>query len=108
VYDHNWCSTAGPLHEGMRFAAAHHTEVVMRLPVLWVAVSLATQSILGRSPIDISQAGVVGEMVAKFHERAGWCSHLETSGSRVYDLVLGPTDDRVHLVTRLEEAIGQL
>jgi hypothetical protein len=41
VYDHNWHSTAYPLHEGMRFVAAHHTEVVMRLSALWVVVSLA-------------------------------------------------------------------
>jgi hypothetical protein len=37
-----------------------------------------------------------------------WCSHLETSGSRLCDLVLGLADDQVHLVARLEEAAGQL
>jgi hypothetical protein len=55
-----------PLHEGMRFAAIHHTEVIIRLCTLYVVVSLASQSILGCLPIDVSQAGVVGEMVARF------------------------------------------
>jgi hypothetical protein len=71
-------------------------------------VSLAAQSILWCLPIDVSQAGVVREMVARFQEGAEWCSCLETSGSRVYDLVLGPTDGRVNLVARLEEVIGHL
>jgi hypothetical protein len=71
-------------------------------------LSLAAQSILGCLPIDISQASVVGEMIVRFQERAEWCSRLETSGSRVCDLLLGPTDGRVHLVARLEEAAGQL
>jgi hypothetical protein len=76
--------------------------------MLWAAVSLAAQSILERLPVDASQAGVVGEIVAKFQEQAKWCSHLEASGSRVYDLVLGPVDGRAHLVARLEEAVRQL
>jgi hypothetical protein len=80
----------------------------MRLSALWVAVTLAAQSILGCMLIGVSQAGVVGEMVARFQERAEWCSRLETSSSRVCDLVLGPIDGRVHLVTRMGEAIGQL
>jgi hypothetical protein len=76
----------------MCFAAAQHTEVATRLSELWVAVSLATQSILGHLPVDAFHAGVVGEMVARFWERAEWCLHLEISGSKVYDLVLGPVD----------------
>jgi hypothetical protein len=71
-------------------------------------MSLVAQSMLGRLPIDISQVGVMGEMFARFKEQAEWCSCLKTSGSRVCDLILGPVDDRVHLVTLLEEAIGQL
>jgi hypothetical protein len=58
--------------------------------------------------IDVSQVGVVREMAASFHERAEWCSRLETSGSRVCDLVLGPMDGRVHLAARLEEVARQL
>jgi hypothetical protein len=54
------------LHEGMQFVASHHPEVVMQLPALWAAVSLASQSILECSPIDVSQADVMGEMVARF------------------------------------------
>jgi hypothetical protein len=86
----------------------HHTEVAMGLSTFWAVVSLAAQSILGHLPIDASQAGVVGEMVARFQERAEWCSRLEASGSRVFDLVLGSVDGRAHLVARLEEAAGQL
>jgi hypothetical protein len=68
VHDYNWRSAEGPLEEGMRFAASHHIEGVMWLSVLRTAVSLATQSILGRLPIDVSQVGVVGEMVGRFQE----------------------------------------
>jgi hypothetical protein len=53
-------------------------------------------------------AGVVGEMVVRFQERAEWCSRIKASGSRVCDLVLGPVDGRAHPVARLEEAVGQL
>jgi hypothetical protein len=96
-----------PLHEGMHFMVAQHTEVATRLSALWAAVPLATQSILGCLPVDASQAGVVGELVARFWERAEWCSRLKTSGLKVYDLVLRPVDGRVHLVAHLEEASKQ-
>jgi hypothetical protein len=95
-----------PLHEGMQFAVAHHTEVSMRLSTLWEAVSLTAQSTLECLPTDTSQAGVVGEMVVKFWEQAEWCSRLETSGSRVYSFTLGLVNSRAHLVARLEEAAG--
>jgi hypothetical protein len=72
------------------------------------AVSLAAQSILGRLPVDVSQEGVVGEMVVGFQERAEWCSSLETSASRVCNLVLGSSGSQVHLVTLLEDAVGHL
>jgi hypothetical protein len=54
-----------PLHEGMRFVAAHHTEVVMQLYALGNTVSgrpVHTRHL----PINVSQAGAVGEMVARF------------------------------------------
>jgi hypothetical protein len=51
---------------------------------------------------------VVGEMVVKFWELAKRCRQFETSGSRVYDLILGPADDWVHLAVRLEEASRQV
>jgi hypothetical protein len=57
-----------PLYERMRFAGAHHTEVAMRLSAMWVVVSLATQSILGCLPIDVSQSDVMGGMVTRFQE----------------------------------------
>jgi hypothetical protein len=59
-------------------------------------------------PVDASQAGVVGEMVARFQEQAEWCSRLEAFGLRVCDLVLGLADGQAHLVAHLEEAVGQL
>jgi hypothetical protein len=52
-----------PLHVGMRFTMAQHSKVATQLSVLWVAVSLATQSILGCILIDASQPGIIGEMV---------------------------------------------
>jgi hypothetical protein len=52
--------------------------------------------------------GVMGEMVAKFQERAKLCSRLEASGLRVCDLALGPANGRAHLVAHLEEVVGQL
>jgi hypothetical protein len=70
-------SPQAPLHEGMQFVATHYTGVVMRLSTLWVAVSLATQFVLGCLPVDISQMNVVVEMVAKFQEWAEWCLRLE-------------------------------
>jgi hypothetical protein len=36
------------------------------------------------------------------------CSHHETFGSKVCDLVLGLVDGRVHLAARLEEVVWQL
>jgi hypothetical protein len=88
----------------MWFAVVHHTEVVVRLSVLWAAVSLAAQPILSRLPVDASQVGIVGEIFARLEERGEWCSRLETSGSMVCDIILGPVDGRVHLITHLEEA----
>jgi hypothetical protein len=89
----------------MCFLVAHHTEVAMRLSDIWAVVSLVAQSILDRLPVDASQSGVVGLMVARFQEQAKWCSHLEASDSMVRDHVLRPTDDRAYLVTLLEEVV---
>jgi hypothetical protein len=71
-------------------------------------VSLAAQSLMGRLAIEVFQEDVVGEMAAKFWKKAERCSCLETSSSRVYDLILWPVNDRVHLAVRLDEAAGQL
>jgi hypothetical protein len=71
-------------------------------------VSLAAQSILGRLPIDVSQASVAGDIVVQFWERADWCSCLEAASLEVYVLVLGPASDQICLVACLEEATGQL
>jgi hypothetical protein len=69
-------------------------------------VSPAAQPILGCLPANVSSAGVVGEMVTRFQERAEWCSRLKTFDLKVCDLVLGSVDDRVLLVARLEEVTG--
>jgi hypothetical protein len=50
----------------------------------------------------------MGEMVAKFLEQVERCSHLETSGLRVCDLILGLVDVYVHLAAHLEEVAGRL
>jgi hypothetical protein len=92
----------------MQFVSAHHTKVAMRLSMLSVVMTLAAQSMPGCLPVNVSHAGVVGEMVAKFQEQTKWCSCLKTFGLRVCNLVLRSADDRVHQVTRLEEAIRQL
>jgi hypothetical protein len=92
----------------MSFPVAQHTKVATWLSVLWAAVSLAAQSILGCLSVDASQAGAVGEMITRFRERAEWCSHLETSSSKVCDLVLGPTDGRAHHVAHLEDVAGDV
>jgi hypothetical protein len=59
---------------------------------------------LGHLPTEVLRAHVVGVMVVKFWEQAEWCLCLETFGSRIRDLILGPVDDRAHLAVRLEEA----
>jgi hypothetical protein len=70
-------------------------------------VSLVAQSILVRLPVDASQAGVVGEMVARFEERGEWFSCLKTSSSRICNLILGLPNGQVPLVASLEEAADQ-
>jgi hypothetical protein len=52
----------------MHLAAAQHAEMATRLSTLWAVVSLATYSILGRSPVDAPQVGIVGEIVVQFWE----------------------------------------
>jgi hypothetical protein len=90
----------------MCFAATQHTKVATRLSAVWVVVSLAALSILGHLPVDVSQAGVVGEMVGQFWERAEWCLRLEATGLEVCDLVLGPGDGQARPTVRLEEDAG--
>jgi hypothetical protein len=82
--------------------------VATRLSALWAAVPLATQSILGRLPVGTPQAGVVGEIVVRFQERADWCSRLEAAGQEIYDLVLGLAGDQTCMIARLEEATRRL
>jgi hypothetical protein len=71
-------------------------------------VSSAAQSMLGRLPAEVFQANFVLEMVSMFREQAERCLHLENSGLRIWDLFLGPANDRVHSADRLEEATGWL
>jgi hypothetical protein len=69
-----------PLHEAMRFAVARYAEAASQFSTLQAAVSLAAQSIISHVTIDVSQACVVGEIVARFQEYAHWCSHLKATG----------------------------
>jgi hypothetical protein len=65
-------------------------------------VSSAAQSVLGHLPVEVFYVDVVGEMVAKLWEQAERCLHVKDSGLRIYDLILSPTDSRVHLTVCLE------
>jgi hypothetical protein len=76
--------------------------------VLWAAVSLAAQSIIGHLPVDIPQVGAVGEIVARFWEYADRCLRLEAAGLGVYDLVLGSVGDKTNVPAHLEEVVGRL
>jgi hypothetical protein len=42
-----------PLHEGMRFVVAWHTEVASQFSTIPAAVSLAAQSIISHLPMDV-------------------------------------------------------
>jgi hypothetical protein len=92
----------------MCLAAVHHAEMATQLSALWAAVSLATQSVLGHLPVDTPQAGIVGEIVVQFQERADQCSCLEAIGQEICDNVLGPTGDLNYLVACLEEVTERL
>jgi hypothetical protein len=54
------------LSEGMWLATLCHTKMARELATLWVVVSFAAKSALGRSPNDIFCKEVVGELVAEF------------------------------------------
>jgi hypothetical protein len=82
--------------------------VASQLSVLRVAVSFTAQSIIGHLPIDAPQAGVAGEIVARFWEYADRCSHLEAASLGVCDLVPRPTGDETNVTTRLEGVAGRL
>jgi hypothetical protein len=57
-----------PLREGMHLVAAQHTEVATRLSALWVVVTPAVESILGRLPVNVPHVCVIGEIVVQFWE----------------------------------------
>jgi hypothetical protein len=46
-------SSRAPLHEGMRFVVARHTEVASQFSTIPAAVSLAAQSIISHLPMDV-------------------------------------------------------
>jgi hypothetical protein len=101
-------SQQAPLHQRMRFVVAYHIEMAMRLAVLWTTVSSTAQSVLGWLPTKTFQDDAMGVMVAQFWEKEDQWSHLEDSCSRVYDLILGPSDDRVRPAIRMEEVARRL
>jgi hypothetical protein len=71
-----------------------------------VAVSSATESVLGRSPNGTFRVGVVGELAAKFQKMDEGLSRLERPTARIYDLLLGPPFGRAQLTNRLDKAVG--
>jgi hypothetical protein len=88
----------------MRIAALHHTEMVEELAMLWMTVSSTVEFVLGRSLDETFRVEVVDELVAKFWKLEEWCSRLERSGVRIYDLLLGPPSGRARLADYLYEA----
>jgi hypothetical protein len=52
----------------MRLAALHHTEMVVELTMLRVAVSTAVESVLWCSPRDTFHIEVVSDLAAKFQK----------------------------------------
>jgi hypothetical protein len=56
------------LDEDPLIPTPHQLRLAARLSALWVAVSLASQLVLGHLPIDVPQVGVVGEMPIQFWE----------------------------------------
>jgi hypothetical protein len=73
-----------------------------QLAVLWAAVPLAAQSVLGCSATEAFHAYVVGENQEQVERHL----RLENSGMRVYELILGLPNDWVRLTDRLKEVIG--
>jgi hypothetical protein len=45
--------------------------------------------VLGRLPVEVLYADVIGEMVVKFWEQAKWCLGLKAFGLRICGLILG-------------------
>jgi hypothetical protein len=103
MYYHNRCSAANPSARGNALCngPAHrggHTVICA-----WGS-GVSGYPVHSRAfPIDVSQAGVVGEIAIRFLERADWCSRLEDAGLEACDLVLRPVSDQTYLVARLEE-----
>jgi hypothetical protein len=71
-------------------------------------VSFAALSIISHLPIDVTHAGVVGEIVAQFWEYVDRCSCLEATSLGVYNLVLGPSGDETNVAAHLQEVTRQL
>jgi hypothetical protein len=96
VHDHDWRSAIG--FPSMRLCGYLHS----RRRYIW-----PPNLYLGTCLLTFPKWVLWGRWLLGSRERAERCLCLETSSSRVCDLVLGPVDDRVHLVARLEEVVEQ-
>jgi hypothetical protein len=92
----------------MRIAALRHTEMAKQLAALRSAVSSVVEFMLRRSLNETFHVEVVDEMVAEFQKLEEWRSWLERSGSRIWDLLLGPPFGQAQLTDCLNEAAGQV
>jgi hypothetical protein len=96
------------LPEGMCLVALRHTEMAREIAALWVAVSSATESVLGHSPGDTFRVDVMDKLAAELQKMEDQRSRLEWPTMRVSNLLLGPLLGRARLVDHLDEAAGQL
>jgi hypothetical protein len=71
------------LSEGMQHPTLHHNEMVWELVVFLVAVSTATELVLGRSPNNIARVEVVGELVAELYRVQGHRSKLDRPATKI-------------------------
>jgi hypothetical protein len=77
----------------MRTAALRHADVVKELAVLRVVVSSVAKLVLGHSLDETFQVEVMDELVAKFRRLEELCLWLERPGTRISNLLLGPSLD---------------
>jgi hypothetical protein len=96
------------LLERMRVAAFRRTKMAREPDVLQAAVSSAVELVLGRSPDETIQVDVVSELIAEFWRLGELCSLLERHGSRIYDLLLGPSLGQARWADRLNEDVSWL
>jgi hypothetical protein len=78
--------------------------VAEELAAFQVAVSSATESVLGRSHSNTIRVEVVNELVAEFQKMEMCHLKLERSTAQICDLLHGPPPGWAWLADRLDEA----